>query len=210
MSYKDSLYGELNYGSNPEKKITIEEFTPDLARYLPRFLCENNTMKTLLFTLFPRELGELNLTIHDLIEQCYIETASWGLDFWELLLGIPLDKSKPKEYRRAIVKAKVRGVGTATKTLIRQVASAFSGGVVEIIEDTENYHFIIKFVGVQGIPPNMMDLTKTIEEIKPAHLTFQFEYTYCIWDWTKELKYTWNKMKEMTWNESRTDMKKKD
>ena len=37
---------------------------------------------------------------------------------------------------------------------------------------------MIKFVSVLGIPPNIDDLTAAINEIKPAHLDFSYEYLF--------------------------------
>jgi hypothetical protein len=60
--------------------------------------------------------------------------------------------------------------------MIIDTAKSYSNGNVEVIEDPTNYSFKIKFVGTKGIPANMADLTLTINEIKPAHLSFTFEY----------------------------------
>jgi hypothetical protein len=74
--------------------------------------------------------------------------------------------------------AKMRGIGTVTKQMIIDTARAYSNGEVEVIEDPANYRIVIKFVGKLGVPANMADLTLTIEDIKPAHLAYSFEYTY--------------------------------
>ena len=55
---------------------------------------------------------------------------------------------------------------------------SYSFAEVDVIENPADYSFIIKFVGTKGLPPNMADLTITIEEIKPAHLSFTFEYIF--------------------------------
>jgi hypothetical protein len=62
--------------------------------------------------------------------------------------------------------------------MIEEVAASYSNGEVEVIENPATYSFIVKFVGTRGLPPNMADLTVTIEEIKPAHISFTFEYVY--------------------------------
>ena len=111
-----------------------------------------------------------------LFDQLNVETATWGLETWERALGLTVDVSKPYDYRRSRIKSKLRGQGTTTVAMIQSVAESFSNGQVDVIEQPGAYHFDVKFTGTIGIPPNMDDLTAAIEEIKPAHL----EYDYII------------------------------
>lgn len=113
----------------------------------------------------------------DLIQNLNISTAESMLPLWEKMYGIN-DAQKSKEERRSAIMAKMRGQGTTTVSMIKSVAESFSGGTVEIVEDNENYKFQVRFTGQNGIPPNMSDLKKAIQEIKPAHLAVEFVYTY--------------------------------
>ncbi len=114
----------------------------------------------------------------DLYNQVFVDTATWGLSAWEEALNINTDVSKPYVFRRERIKAKLRGAGSTTRSMMKQVAAAYSNGEVEVIEDNANYRFIIKFVETIGIPDNMPDLIQAIEEIKPAHLSYTFEYIF--------------------------------
>jgi Uncharacterized protein conserved in bacteria (DUF2313). len=114
----------------------------------------------------------------DLFKQIHVETATWGLMNMEKSLGIKSDVSDPIEFRRERIYAKLRGVGTITKAMIEHTAAAYSGGEVEIIEKPRTNSFAVKFVGTLGMPENMESLILTIEEIKPAHLSYTFEYVY--------------------------------
>lgn len=111
-------------------------------------------------------------------EQLFIKSATWGLADWEKMLGITSDISASVDFRRERILAKIRGIGTTTKQMIIDTAAAFSNGEVEVLEDPSTSSFIIKFVGTLGVPQNMADLTLTIDEIKPAHLNYTFEYVY--------------------------------
>lgn len=114
----------------------------------------------------------------DLLAQMNVESATWGLAIWESTLGLQTDVSKPYEYRRTRIMSKLRGSGTTTIEMIKNVAESFSNGEVTIIEYNNENRFEIKFTGTIGIPPNMEDLTAAIAEIKPAHLAYRFVYTY--------------------------------
>ncbi len=114
----------------------------------------------------------------DLFNQFDVETATWGLALMEENLQIKTDVSLSEQFRRERIKAKLRGSGTITKSMIEQTAKAYSGGEVEIIENPKLNSFIVKFIGTLGRPDNLEGLTLTIEEIKPAHLSYTFEFIY--------------------------------
>jgi uncharacterized protein YmfQ (DUF2313 family) len=112
------------------------------------------------------------------MEECFVNTASRLLSRYEKIYGIAVNVNKSDEFRRERIEARIRGVGTVTKQMIVDTAASYSNGYVEIIEDPANYSFKVKFVGTIGVPANMADLILTIEEIKPAHLSYTFEYVY--------------------------------
>ena len=108
-----------------------------------------------------------------------------------------MDVSKPDDFRQERIRAKISGVGTTTKEMVKNVASSYSNGEVEVIEDAAHYRFVIRFVGILGIPGNMADLKLTIEEIKPAHLVVEYEYIYNVWSDVEML--TWEQAVARTW-----------
>lgn len=124
------------------------------------------------------ELTTFKAALQDVLDQFFIETADYTLSRWEQELGLEVTENYNTAYRRTRIKARMRGQGTVTVKLIKNVSESFSNGQVEIIEDAAAYTFTIKFVGTVGIPPNMEDLTSAIEDIKPAHLDYSFEYTF--------------------------------
>lgn len=196
MPYGDEQYGQSQYGSNYSEEL-FQHLNPDLMGYLPRYYEKSAIMKAIQEVAAP-ELGRLKYTVTDILSQYFINTATWGLALWEKELGIPIDTGKPTEQRRSVVKAKLRGIGTVTKAMIRQTAEAYSGGEAEVMEYPAEYRFVIRFTGQRGVPPNMGDLTRTIEGIKPAHLAVSFEYTYLYWDEARA--YTWTAVSIKTWD----------
>jgi uncharacterized protein YmfQ (DUF2313 family) len=124
------------------------------------------------------ELDDVSAAAADILSQCFIDSATWGLKNWETFLGIPIDESKQYDYRQSVIKSKIRGVGTVTVSLIKNVAESFSNGEVTIAEYNSESRFEIKFTGTLGTPPNMGDLSSAIEEIKPAHLSYSYVYIY--------------------------------
>lgn len=197
--YGKNLYGTIAYSKSSDYSDISEEYKVDLMKYLPWYYQNSDVMRTIQDSN-SLEIGKLKYNIDDSINQLFIDTATWGLDRLERIFNIETDINKSYEDRREILKAKLRGTGTVTKQMIKNVAQAFSGGEVEVIEDNANCNFIIKFIGIKGIPKNMQGLINAIEEIKPAHLGYSFSYTYTTWDFIKN-KLTWNQSKEKTWGE---------
>ena len=196
MRYSKNLYGEASYGSSQES-TRDEILEVDLMKYLPTYWHEIEQMKVLQ-EILGKNLVEVIAFKQDLFNQMFIETATWGLSRWEKIFDLPIEIEKNYSFRRERIKAKIRGSGTTTKQLIINIASAFSNGEVEVIEYPNEYRFVVKFVGVKGVPANMKDLTSSIEEVKPAHLAFTFEYTYNYWNNLKA--YTWSALSIHTWD----------
>ena len=165
--------------------------------YLPSFFINKDLKKIL--DQEQIEIDNYNILIKDLLNQCFVNTATWGLKYWEELLGIKTNVYKNIEFRRTTIIAKLRGQGTTTKSLIKNVAESFSNGEVEVIENNKNYSFTIKFVGSRGIPPNLADLKNAIEDIKPAHLGVLWEFLYNTWAYAN--KFTWEKLSKTTWQD---------
>lgn len=199
--YGQYKYGTVQFGAGLETETPIAPYIPDLMKHLPDYWHEILEMKEIQDTA-AEELGLVRYTSEDVLNQCFIKTATWGLDLWEKELGLSTDRSKPYERRREIILAKLRGAGTTTKAMIIGVAAAFSGGDVDVIEYPAEYRFEVKFIGVLGIPPNMPGLIQAIEDIKPAHLACSFTYTYTTWDMLGSLY--WQNAGPKTWKELKT------
>lgn len=172
----------------------------DLMAYLPYFYHGVREVKELQTSL-GFEAGALRHSAMEIPDQCFITTATWGLDHWERVYGLQTDRSKSLIQRREIILAKLRGSGTTTKAMIKNVATAFSGGEVEIHEYPSEFRFVVQFIGVKGIPQNMDGLITALDLIKPAHLAYSFKYTYTLWDVVKSL--TWADVSHKGWADLR-------
>ena len=126
------------------------------------------------------EFEALNAAIADVLEQFDVDTATWGLVYWERICGISTDESKPVEQRRSVVKSKLRGIGTVTVALIKNVAESWYNGEVEVTEQPSLYTVKIKFVSKLGVPSNLTDIQNALREILPAHLAINFEFSYLL------------------------------
>jgi len=198
--YGGGQYGTTAFGISELSEEELAHISPDLMEYLPKYYAEIREVIEIQ-NVIGRNLGGLKYDSQDVLNQFFVDTATWGLARWERIIGVTSDETKPLEHRRSVIKARLRGASTTTKAMLQDVALAYSGGEVEIIERLNESAFTVKFVGTRGIPPNMADLVQTIEDIKPAHLAFDFAFTYLVWH--EALAYSWVQASHLSWNELR-------
>lgn len=125
-------------------------------------------------------IDQLHADISDVLAQFFVDTATWGLANWERLVGVAVDESKPLNQRRSVVKSKLRGIGTVTVALIKNVAEAWYNGQVEVTESPATYTISVKFTSSVGVPSNLADVETALREIIPAHLALNFEFLYLL------------------------------
>lgn len=201
MYYGQSKYGVSKYAENiPTQDEVLKNYPVDLSKYVPQDIYNGNVFNKI-YKSQEYQLGVLYWQMDDLLKQFFIDTATWGLVYWEEEYGIVTNLNYSYEERREVVKAKKRGQGICSKLLIKNVAEAFSGGECNVIENTAPFTFTIQFVGIKGIPKNMQGLINAVDEIKPAHLVYNFKYTYTSWDYLDGKNLTYNDTKNIQWND---------
>lgn len=137
----------------------------------------------------------LNECIESTLNQFYVDSATYGLDCWEKMLGISKNIFSIQT-RRENIKAKMRSRGTTNIEVIKNICEAYSNGIVEIIVNHSDYSFVVDFVGSIGIPQAFEELDKTINEIKPCHLAHSYKFNYIT---NKQLKdYTHSQLSAYT------------
>jgi uncharacterized protein YmfQ (DUF2313 family) len=194
--YGTGLYGQNYYSSNIDGTGADESFI-NLMELLPDYYQGVREAEELQ-TILGYKVGDVKQKTQGLLDQCFISTATQGLDRWEKIFGIQTDMSKSYERRREILLAKLRGTGTTTKEMVKNVSIAFSGGEVAIQEYPAEYRFVVQFIGIKGVPQNMAGLIAALDEIKPAHLAYSFKYTYTVW---QQINMTWQQAEQKTWGD---------
>jgi hypothetical protein len=126
---------------------------------------------------FEIEENILNETVESIRNQFFVDSATYGLDNWEKMLGISKNTFDVLT-RRENIKAKMRSKGTTTFTMIKNLCEAYSNGIVEINVDHKNYSFEIVFVSTIGVPLSFEELDRVINEIKPCHLAHSYKFNY--------------------------------
>ena len=147
----------------------------NLINKLPSFY--DNDITRPIQNSFTVEADLINDKVEKTLEQFFVDSATYGLDKWEKMLGISKNNNDIQT-RRENIKAKMRSRGTTTVSVIKNICEAYSNGIVEVIVNHSDYSFIIDFVGTIGIPKAFAELDKAIEEIKPAQLAHSYKFNY--------------------------------
>lgn len=160
---------------------TNDEIRRDVIDNVPRFYDDFPEVIEILSS-DAEEAVSANEETKDLLDQFFINRATWGVDYWEKAFDIENDGSRTLEERRAVIRGRIRGAGITTLSLIRNTAEAYDGGEVDVEMDAENYLVTVTFIGTRGIPSNLQDTENALREIIPAHLGVEFEFTYLTYD----------------------------
>ena len=175
---------------------------PLIARY-PEFYAGSVEFVDLQNALEPEVLSLWKLR-DGVLDQLNVNTATWGLKYWEQALGLAVDEDADITYRRSIITSKRRGAGVITVATIQNLAASYSNGEVEVIEYPEQFRIEIKFVNAVGTPPNIDDLTATLRATLPAHLEWSYIITFATWNQRKTK--TWDELSGLTWDEAKEPM----
>lgn len=169
-----------------------------IKKYIPKFIAKGNVFKQI-FESQQYEIDILNNNIQDIINNLFVETATWSLSIFEKEYGLDTVLSDALENRRSRILAKKRSKGVCNISKIKEIASSFSNGEVDVIPHYEDDYFTVTFIGTKGIPPRLEDLYDAIEVIKPAHLDIEYQFNYETWGEVKE--YTWEELAHFTWEQ---------
>jgi len=149
-----------------------------IDRY-PRFLQNSPEFRDIQQALEP-ELLALWAARDGAQEQLCVETAGWGLRYWEQTLGLPVDGERDVEARRRRVRSRLMGVDVTTVSLVERIAEIYTGLPAEAAEDPARFWVELLFDEAGGVPRDMEGLVEALREIMPAHLGWGFRFSLAI------------------------------
>ncbi len=138
--------------------------------------------------------------LYDVMDQFFVETATWGLDLWEQQVGIETDRGLSHESRRGAIKQKLVASGQTTSEMVRQLAETITGYEARV-HINQDYSFSLEFLGekTELADIDVEELRSVVEQIKPAHLRFiitgitwnDLESMGLTWQWFEDNQITW-------------------
>lgn len=121
---------------------------------------------------FQPEVDAVLAAGEDYAAQLCVDTATWGLQYWEAALG--LTGSGDIDTRRGRIRARLLGSGTITVDVVRDVVAGFFGGDVDVSEDARNASIIIMLTGLATALGDFRGLNEALQEIMPAHIAWRY------------------------------------
>ncbi|MDD3927178.1 MAG: DUF2313 domain-containing protein [bacterium] len=149
------------------------------------------------------ELDKVQTALDAVLDQCFVSTATWGLERWEQELGLQVNPPISDADRRSRIVARLRGSGTCTIRIVEQLAESFEHGHAEVIEDYPAYTVTISFLDALGQPPDLAQMQAELRELIPAHLAVEYQFNYFIWYELDGKGWSWAELDALglTWDE---------
>lgn len=117
------------------------------------------------------EWDDVDWLIEEVFSQLFPQTATWGIVYWERLVGIPRNDSLSIEQRRARVLTRMQTRWPMTKERMEQLVRTFSKDKQAFIREFfDQYRFEVLFSLTQSV--DLGTVYEVIEEAKPAHLSY--------------------------------------
>lgn len=141
-------------------------------KHIPKFLPKDEDFKNTAL-INDDEHEKLRLTVLDVKNQLFVETATWGLSDWERVLNLPSDGNLDYKTRRAKILSKLGTTYIVTLSFINYLINLFvadkTGYAVDIPE---------KYLLEIMLPDNKITDFKALDEILktyiPAHIGWKY------------------------------------
>lgn len=141
----------------------------EMLSFLPWYYQDSKIMQSIL-NAQGIEIDSARYTIADILNQFYVDTATWGLNLWEKDLNIKNVANNYDERRRKI-KLYLMKPASVTPEFMELLANNYlDDGSAKIIEHNSEYWFELEF-NLDALK-SLSDLREAINLYKPAHLGF--------------------------------------
>jgi len=154
--------------------IITRDYLVELAKYLPEFLRQDPEMKAILEVESAEHRVQVEI-LKDIQKQLFVDTATWGLAFFEKELGLKPNATDNYEQRRNRILIYLQQRKTVNKEFIEELFSRYvsEGSQIVVMEDNPDNTFWVIDTGGRILYPD--DLHEAIETYKPAHLRYGLE-----------------------------------
>lgn len=143
----------------------------DITRYLPPFLKKDPNFCAVCDSC-SWEHENIRKAILDALDQFFVERATWGLEMWERVLGIPTNPLESTEMRRKTIRLKLRQPGSVTDEFMTELVNKYiSDAQGVVLSFPSEYRIEILYHG--GKILDYGNLRESIREYLPAHLGYK-------------------------------------
>jgi hypothetical protein len=147
----------------------------DVLDYLPKFLRKDPMFKKTADTC-STEHNRLRLALQDLVDNFFVNTATWALPLYESFLGIKRSDGDTDEFRRQRILFKLQHVDVSTVDFMNSIINLYSVGHIE--EVNEEYYFKVYCIMNDEDTETLQKLIDQLDIYKPAHLGYAIYLGY--------------------------------
>lgn len=141
-----------------------------IMRYLPEYYQESKVMGAIAEAQ-GSELEKLYTTLDEILAQFFIDTATWGLGYWDEFLGLKTEAYSIEE-RRRLLKSKLIMQPPVTRERFKKLLDGVADSV-DVIEHYGEYNFDVVLLVKTNLRIAFEKILEQIEDNKPAHLAYQ-------------------------------------
>ena len=144
----------------------------NIGKYLPNFIQDDKELGAVLKT----ESAEHNaqrLQLQDILDQFFVDSATWGLSEYEQILDITPAAGANTEQRRNEILLKLQGKQTSTLNFMTRLIKHYCSGDAVITITEDNPHNMFHVINSGGSILYSSDMMAAIDTYKPAHLAYE-------------------------------------
>ena len=148
----------------------------DILRHLPEFLRKDGQFKGT-NDADSDEHDKMRLALQDLLDQLYVQSATWGLSRWEELLAIETTEGKSDEERRKEIIRRLQKPESVTVEFLERLINLYtSDGSGKVTSHPEDYSVDMRFNAVSR--EAFASIIHGMRTYLPAHLGLKGKIDY--------------------------------
>jgi hypothetical protein len=129
-----------------------------------------------LYEAIGSEFETLANDLQDNLNQFDFTKMTWGIPILENLLDFKVNSNNAIEDQRSQLMSRWRSNGKVDILLLQNIANSWKNGDIQV--QFVNGNIQIKFVGELGVPQDLDNLKKALEDVKPAQLLLVYLFRY--------------------------------
>lgn len=154
------------------KEVDIEHRQQEMLDSMPTYYQESPETNAIMLGN-AQEIERKKVEAEDLLDQLFVQTATWGLDYWDRVLALTPVPRMSIDRRRTRILAKLNGMAPATAAYLESVVNAhLRNKTAKLVEVNDKYRFEINIQADN--PVAFLDIANDLDELKPAHLDYAF------------------------------------
>jgi hypothetical protein len=133
-----------------------------------------------IFDAVGREFDIIDSMDYDVFIQFFPQTATWGLKYWERLLGLSVNESIPMHIRRNEVMARRITRNPVNPKRIQTVVSQLTGRHVDVDDYFMDYTFGIEINQQDTVPIILSPVIREVNRLKPSAWAYLISLSHTV------------------------------